>query len=340
MQPALLLLRLVLGVVSLHQLGAANSQAWRGGPAPRRPAPGPPPPTRGGDGHLPDKAGGAARDAFRPLSLPNAHPVRHFTKPDSRRYQGALLTKRDLDTSASGSGRTARVDQSKKLHDLAREDPVSAILQHIEEVQTRRNCSENTPLFKDYEKLNESYERFSPQMTSAVRLANVLNNLFRVWDTAPMTLYNDDFYYSLVRAMVEKDENVFGCAIAFDKAQYSSRDFCPYVYKDKLTGKLRVKELANSTRGRYASEAAAGYEWFWKLRGKNFSNILWDHRKSCVDQKSRTAEERANVSLVLSSRTEGMWTRPYYDCTGSRSWMVTYSVPFFGCTAGDDLRFK
>lgn len=293
---------------------------------------------------------------FHAFSVPSVHteyvhhPVRHYTKLDaapSRRYpQGTQLTKRDLDLESShvtSPDHAAESEKLKQLHELARVDPVSAVLEHIRIIQNQRNCTQNTALLKHIENLTQvnAYQQFEPQMRTAIKTANVLNNLFRTWDTdaASNSFYNDDFYFSLVRAMVENDDVVYGGSIAFDKGQYNSKDFWPSVYK--RNGKIKAVDLASESRFRYPSNSSAdGHEWFWKLREKNFSEILWARQHTCTELKHKSGAERANITGVVTSAKEGQWTTPYYDCKGGKAWTVTYSVPFFGCRVNDVFQFK
>ena len=230
---------------------------------------------------------------------------------------------------------------------LKKSDPIHALLEYVKKARALKvKCNGSLTLDAfNYDFPNASYERFRAQAQGIVKTANVLNNMFRVWDAdaGTHTLYNDAFYFSLVRAIVESDETIYGSSIAFDRGQYDGRDFCPYVHRnksnEKSNDKIIVKDLAIVSKHQYNINGTKGYEWFWKHRDKNYSELLWKHRGVC-NRTTATAHERISGMMVLSTSALGRWTRPYYDCSGGQTWMVTYSVPFFGCTKDKELFFK
>ena len=232
------------------------------------------------------------------------------------------------------------------INELARINPVSAILEYIERIQALKACNQSISLSRfNYDFPSSSYERFTAQTRAATRTANVLNNLFRTHDAEP-TLYNDAFYYSLARAIVENDPLIYGSAIAFERGKYGKRSngFCPYVYRRKhggIGGKFTVLDMAEVPNTGYLESESAGYEWFWKQREKNYSDLLYSKREMCQQLKvSDDPRKVANHTVVVSTEAHGQWTSPYYDCDGGKSWLITYSVPFFGCDDRNNLQFK
>ncbi len=195
---------------------------------------------------------------------------------------------------------------------------------------------------------------FQNQTKAAIRTANVLNNLFRAYDSRPTSFYNDAFYYSMARMLVESDPLVYGATIAFDRGQYSPQEsaeddgpssdtlvgFAPSAQRNKTqNGSIEILNIAQITKGRYAN-GTRGYEWFWKRRAENYS-FLWPHREKCMEEGfTETVESYMNSATVQSSADTGLWTEPYFDCTRGRSWVITYSVPFFGCNREKQLHFK
>jgi hypothetical protein len=238
-------------------------------------------------------------------------------------FQGAAQYKRDLGLE------TFTASERKKLAEL---DKTFAVMDSMERIEQQHNCTKGSTLSQSNIKLpNSSYDQFNNQTEAVVRTANVLNNIFRKWENSdPDSLYNDVFYYSLIRALVNSDKVLYGSSIAFDKNQYGANNFCPHVYRYR--GRLEAKDLAKVSNGRYTVNGTDGYEWYWKQRQKDFTTLLSEHREICT---------HARQAVVVSTKAHGLWTSPYYDCHGSQSWMVTYSVPFFGCTSEErTLRFK
>ncbi len=227
-------------------------------------------------------------------------------------------------------------DQERNI--LIQKDTAFAVLDFMNRTERERNCSKGATL-NDYKiKLSHSsYERFASQVASTIRTANVLNNMFRTQDWSE-ALYTDAFYISLMRALMDSDPLLYGSIIAFDRNQYGGRDFSYYIYRSNTSGHLSsVNDIARLSRGRYALDGTKGYEWFWKQRLKDYSALLWKHQEVCTRPSSRG---RPNTTMVVSTEDQGMWTAPYFDCHGSKSWLITYSVPFFGCITKDKLHFK
>lgn len=264
------------------------------------------------------------------------------------RYRGHVREKHARDLSSRARPPEPDPNHGLLTPDLVRlekTDPLHAMLEFIKRVRRLQgNCTDSITLDAfHYDFPQSSYQHFSAQARGIVKTANVLNNLFRVWDAEPNTLYNDAFYYSLVRAIVESDNVIYGSVIGFERGQYGGqgegRDFCPYVVRNKTSGNITVKDRC--TNKKYNINGTRGFEWFWKHRDKNYSDILWKHQSVCTSTNPRDeANKRIASNMVLSTSDLGMWTRPYYDCTGGQTWMVTYSVPFFGCTRTKELFFK
>ena len=239
------------------------------------------------------------------------------------------------------------------LHELSKLDHIASVLENIEHIRARSmagNCTGVQILDLKKSLSNNSLKRFDEQVQTAIRTANVLNNMFRSWDiqsSGSNSLYNDAFYYSLVRAMVEGDQNITGAAIAFDRSKYEDKQrlFSPYAFRNLTTNTLHIINIADLSkpRGQYTSEGARGYEWFWKHRLVNFSAQLWDYKDTCKTTNPRdSAEKIMNSSTVVTTRQEGLWSSPYFDCDGTKTWVMSYSVPFFGCATSksSDLGFK
>ena len=267
----------------------------------------------------------------------------HIVSISDAGHQGGFATghRRGLHRASAGKTRreTSSVLKEANLEELAKEDPVAAIVQYVDYVRRRTSCEKSATLAPfNYIFPTSAYDRFRAQTQNAVKTANVLNNLFRTWDLEDNTLYIDAFYTSMARALVENDQEVFGSTIAFDRFQYDGKDFCPYVFREG--GGLVVKDQSVVSHKHYAENGTDGYDWFWKQRKPYQMLLELDHQTIC--QRSASSGDRAFSSDgVITSEAEGIWTDPYYDCNGSNTWLITYSVPFFGCTRpGDRFQFK
>ena len=265
--------------------------------------------TRAADGSNPNDSRTMSADEPPPLS-PNAHRK--------------TLYKRDTSTIPSNPS------EDSQLHELAKVNKEFAILTYIEKVQSSKEKCTRTHTLQDFNVSlqHTSFDKFKAQTLSVIRYANVLNSLFRGLNV-PEVMYNEAFYYYYLIALLESDLSLSGATIAFDAEQFNGRAFSPNVFRNKSkagsSGILR-KNLADSIDNAYATENSPGYDWFWKQRSTNFSSLLWPHSALC-----KSSESTSNISNVVTTTKEGMWSAPYYSCSHGSFWMVTYSAPFFGC---------
>ena len=293
-------------------------------------------------------------------SYPSHHQDNHYSHFKRQRVHSSLQSMSLLAPEesvgvppSSGTGPLG-LEEMAYVNELAKLDPVTAMLELIEKVQNQHTCNQSVSLSRfDYKFPPDFKEGFITQMRAAIRTANVLNNLFRTSDALPNTLYNDAFYYSLARAVVENDDLIYGCSIAFDRDKYLTKDptigFCPYVYRSKPftrtnndNAHFNVVDIAEVTRGGYAVNGSAGYHWFWRQREQDYSSLLYN-KNDVICKRLRPDDDPrkvANHSVVISTNSTGYWTVPYFDCDGGKIWQITYSVPFFGCDQSKDLHFK
>ncbi|ELU17484.1 hypothetical protein CAPTEDRAFT_215262 [Capitella teleta] len=228
------------------------------------------------------------------------------------------------------------------LKEIAKKHPVSAVFEAIENTQKLgSNCTESgyRSLAVPFPKV--THKPFKYLTVSALKTANVLNNLFRTWDASP-TLYNDAFFFAQVRSTLEtdRDELIHGAAIAFEVGQYQGQNgekhFCPYIYRAK-NGALYSENVSNR---QYAAKEAVGYDWFHDQRGQHFSNLVGHEAGICRSVSDSDPARRHNLSTVVTTDEQGLWRGPFYKCKGDKAWTLTYSVPFFGCTKNKTLQFK
>ena len=204
-----------------------------------------------------------------------------------------------------------------------------------------RSGSQTLPVFDKGFPL-DSYARFKAQARTAIKTANILNNLLR-FRNAPL---QDEYFYSLAGANIDidKDSAIAGSTIAFDSQSYNNRDFCPAIFR--RGDSLVAIDVATASGGKYAFNDTVGYEWFWRLRpppGDNevYSSNLWDRYCEETNPYENMGQGQELEEVVLSTEELGHWSTPYFDCDGAKTWLVTYSVPFFGCRTGvNQLMFR
>ncbi len=232
------------------------------------------------------------------------------------------------------------------IHEIAKLDKVAAVLEYIEKIElyaSQDKCTDTATLLPfNIDLQHSSFDKFKPQILSATKCANVLNSFFRSRNIPEVTevIYKDEFYYFYLKALLLADPLLYGASIAFDVEQYNNKAFVPYVYRDKSVPRtdnnyaILTKDLAETTKGKYAQENTPGYDWFWKQRTKNYSDLLWKHKDICSAQSSAQGSATSDKG-VITTVAEGMWSAPYFSCL-LKAWMVTYSAPFFGCRKSKD----
>ena len=229
------------------------------------------------------------------------------------------------------------------LKTVAKIDMIAALLEYNEMLLSaatgrQQNCFVRLPF--NFSSVGVNFDKlFRKQMDHAIQTANTLNNMFVLPPTDDVI--TDALYMAVIRALVESDGLLYGAAIVFDPGHHNaSHPVAPYVYRNSTTGTLHVHNIARDSRGRYAVSGTEGYEWFWKQR-KDFSSLLWQHRGVCGKVSAGdSAQLIANKATVVISQLQGIWSLPTFDCATAASWIVTYSVPFFGCNTQKLLVFK
>ena len=244
--------------------------------------------------------------------------------------------------SRPGKGAAAeRARYVQVLVELAQQDLGTALLEYIEFVRPNAaNCTSTDLSRFEYELPERVYRQFAEEEKVAVRTANVFNSLFSVARSSTQTsdVYNDAFYYSIARSIVQGGRGViYGSAISFDIGQYSDesrQQFSPYVYMHN--GKYYAKNLDVLSKGKRSLNDSDA--WFLTQRRSDYSELLRQHKDVCKRHtESASAAQRVNESTVVTTTRQGQWTQPYIDCDGARDWVVTYSVPFFGCSRHENM---
>ncbi|XP_074662488.1 metabotropic glycine receptor-like [Tubulanus polymorphus] len=225
------------------------------------------------------------------------------------------------------------------IQNLIKKDAVFAALELIEETKdlnNEKNCTRTSlnHFINDHHykfPSSSQVKQFTRQMENAVKTANLLGSVFQSVKSVKSNnnVYNNGFYYSIVRSNCESDSTLFGCSIAFALHKYNGmKSFCPYAYRDKGSGQIIVKDLSRNLY--YAHNRTTGCDWFTKQREKDFSYLYKKHNVSFPVLEDDARKRINNVSLIMASKDEGYWSLPYFDCRHGSTWLITYSVPFFG----------
>ena len=107
----------------------------------------------------------------------------------------------------------------------------------------------------------------------------------------PHRLASPDFMYDITERLLQNNEFVYGCAVAFEPDYFPSQGhyFSPYSYRDEKSGEIKSMQLGNATYDYHYMD------WYQipKLLNKPY------------------------------------WSEPYYDEGGGEKMMTTYSKPLY-----------
>ena len=106
----------------------------------------------------------------------------------------------------------------------------------------------------------------------------------------PHRLGSPDFMYDITERLLQNNEFIYGCAIAFEPDYFAAEGhyFSPYSYRDK-SGAIKSKQLGNDT-----------YDYHY---------MDWYQIPKLLDKP--------------------YWSEPYYDAGGGEKMMTTYSKPLY-----------
>lgn len=200
-------------------------------------------------------------------------------------------------------------------------------LQHVQKVQKQMDdfaeCKKNDTIVLH---ITFDHSRWNNEAMLVLEVANLLTLL---WRRAKSVVENDTLLYAMVRSNVLFSSLVYGSVICFERNQYKHYErFCPYAYRDKKLNKnIHIMDISVEHDYLTSHETI-----WWRLpREKAIKMNLTQLTEHYNTRFNSTAEKpMENVSVPVLQRVEdGLWTSPYFDCFGGKSWMVTYLAPFF-----------
>lgn len=202
-------------------------------------------------------------------------------------------------------------------------------LQHVQRVQKQMDeyseCKKNDSIVLEVKFDNSGWKH---EASLVLEVANLITSL---WRDGKSIVQNDTFLYTVVRSNVLFSQSVYGSVICFEENQYKDYvRFCPYAYRDKtLNGQVHIMDISvghnyltdnNTIWWREPREKAK------KMQIKKL--FMTEHHTTRFN--ATAANRMVNITLpVLQHMDEGFWTRPYFDCFGGKTWMVTYLAPIF-----------
>lgn len=213
--------------------------------------------------------------------------------------------------------------------DLAKTESLRSALQHVERVQKQMDeyheCKKNDSIVLGIKFDNTGWKH---EAALVLEVANLMTSLWRDGKTIAQ---NDTFLYTVVRSNVLFSKSVYGSVICFEKNQYKNYErFCPYAYRDKkLNGQVRIMDISVGHNYLTDNNTIWWRESREKAKKMKISELfMTEHHTTRFNATTENA--MVNITLpVLQHIKQGLWTRPYFDCFGGKTWMVTYLAPFF-----------
>lgn len=189
-----------------------------------------------------------------------------------------------------------------------------------------------------------SYKSFMLQAEVALKTANLLTNLLTInasrGESLQIPRLHENFYWSLVRVNVQSDPLIFASGIAFKPGAFAKTDhdinwpFAPFAFRD-FAQNIQLIDLAHqnttdanqptrsNSQNNFNNNTVIG-EWFWDHATSNYSALL-SHWHKVTDNK-------------LMGIDDGVWTSPYLDCGTANTWLITYTVPFYGSSLSNKMK--
>ena len=204
---------------------------------------------------------------------------------------------------------------------------------------------------------------FDPQSRMAVRLSNFLSNIYQnVFANESLgairsnETVNVELLFGETLAMVMGDVRIYSAGVWFDIDKYSGREgrrefFAPFAWRpDAAAGKtVSTSYKAKDMAGEHPKLQQYVFEnwfqdikmrWFGSKYGlKRYTTRMWvrESPEGNLLQKF----ERHPMFYWSANVTDGVWSRPYFDCKYIMDWTMRYTVPFFGLKDDrSDIEFK
>ncbi|KAK3742297.1 hypothetical protein QZH41_013111 [Actinostola sp. cb2023] len=186
---------------------------------------------------------------------------------------------------------------------------------------------------RSMEVLRIKYENsvYKQQAQIAIRTANLISDLLpsgsakSLPDRASNSVFisNKNVLFGIVRNNVESDSLLFGSAVIFSGFPNSTW-YAPYAYRNLNDPFIKVKDL--STTWSYLHELFVNF-----VRMKSVGRPFPSRTTYFFPRNNQTSDyAQMNLTHFFAEPIDGLWTRPYYECTTSKAWQITYTVPIIG----------
>lgn len=211
-------------------------------------------------------------------------------------------------------------------------------LRIIDKIQREDSDCDKMLETRSMEVLRIKYENtvYKRQAEIAIRTANLVTDMLptgsamslRGQPSSSVLLSNRDILYSMVRNNVESDSLIFGSAVILD-SHPTFGWYAPYAYRNLNDPFIKVKDL--STTWSYLHELFVNF-----VKAKSLDRPFPRRTTYFFARNNKTSDKpQVNLTHFFVEPLDGLWTRPYYECTTSRAWQITFTAPIIGnWTAG------
>lgn len=170
---------------------------------------------------------------------------------------------------------------------------------------------------------------YTDQANLGIRTANLVSDLLPTGSAKSLNLSggsvlrtHEQVLYSIVRNNLENDPLIVGSSVIFDNNSYINYSFyAPYAYRNSDDTFIKVADLAANWS--YLHEA------FVKLMRKKSDNRPFPTRSTYFYPPSENGTEITLTHRFVES-IDGLWSRPYFECSTLRAWVITYTSPILG----------
>ena len=197
--------------------------------------------------------------------------------------------------------------------------------------EAKGNCSKRVPVLNIRFKGNA----FQEIADVAIRVANLMSQLLTRGACAgnldnpkfygnPTWNLTDEFVFATVKSNLQQYGYMYGASLWFLKNKYKNRTyFAPYVYRDRGTNYLLMKDLSTDFK-------AVHTNFLTYLESIGRTRTFMCNSSYYIPRKNDTADFAArSMTQAVVDYTDSFWSRPYFECSTSKSWVLGYWAPFF-----------
>lgn len=169
---------------------------------------------------------------------------------------------------------------------------------------------------------------FTRQASIGIRSANLVSDLLPTGSAKSLNFSDGmllrthpEVLYAMVRNNLEHDPLIVGSALVLDNNSYVNNSFyAPFAYRNSEDSFIKVTDFSASWS--YVHEA------FVKLMRIKSLNRAFPTRSTYFQENK--ADKRIKLAHRFVESMDGLWSRPYFECSTLKAWVITYSSPILG----------